>query len=57
MDNIYQKFNKVFATSKEKYSDFGLAFIPDIHAQLRVNLKRVQAESTNDTGVVTQKRK
>jgi hypothetical protein len=39
MDNIYEKFNEVFATSKEKYSDFGLAFISDILAQLRVNLK------------------
>jgi hypothetical protein len=57
MDDIYEKFNEVFATSKEKYSDFGLAFIPDIHAQLRVDLKRLRAESTNDTGVVTQKRK
>jgi hypothetical protein len=54
MDDIYKKFNEVFATSKEKYSDFGLAFIPDIHAQLGVNLKRARAESTN---VVTRKRK
>ena len=57
MDDIYEKFTEVFATSKEKYADFSLAFIPDIHAQLRVNLKRARAESTNDTGVVTQKRK
>lgn len=57
MDDIYGKFNEVFATSKEKYSDFSLDFIPKIHAELRVNLKRARAESTNDIGFVTQKRK
>jgi len=55
-DVIYKNFRAAFAASREGYSEFILAFIPEIHTQLRAKLKRSRAESTNDTGIVTQKR-
>jgi len=54
-DDIYDHFRETFSCSQEL--DFILTFIPDTHAELRRNLKRPRAESTNDTGVVTQKRR
>jgi len=56
-DDIYETFTAAFEFLRQRHSDFTLAYIPDIHAELRTNLKRARAESTNDTGVVTQKRK
>ena len=56
-DDIFDEFRTVFLTVKEEFSDVILTFIPDIHARLRVNLKRAQAESTNETVGVTQKKK
>jgi hypothetical protein len=55
-DDIYGDFRKAFALSQE---DFILAFIPDIHIQLRGSLKRARAESTNDsdTGGIASKRR
>jgi hypothetical protein len=37
---------------QDKYSNFVLAFIPDIHARLRRHLKQSQAESTKGHGAV-----
>jgi hypothetical protein len=54
-DDIYDDFRETFSCSQEL--DFILTFIPDIHAELRGNLKRPRAESTNDTGVVSQRRR
>ena len=53
-DNIYDDFQETFSCSQEL--DFILTFIPDIHAELRGNLKQPRAESTNDTGVVSEEK-
>jgi hypothetical protein len=56
-DDIFDEFRTVFLMVKEEFSDVILTFIPDIHARLRVNLKRARAESTNETVGATQKKK
>ena len=54
-DDIYDHFRETLSCSQEL--DFILTFIPDIRAELRRNLKRPRAESTNGTGIVAQKRR
>jgi hypothetical protein len=56
-DDIFETFTEAFNFLRQPYSDVTLAYIPDIHTELRANVKRAQAELTNDAGVVTQKRK
>jgi hypothetical protein len=56
-DDIYEEFKEALMTSCKDYSDFVLTFIPHIHAQFKGYLKRPRAESTNDTEVVTQRRR
>jgi len=51
-DDIYDDFRTAFIDSRQQYSDFVLAFIPDV----KHNLKRARAESTNDTRVITKRR-
>jgi hypothetical protein len=46
-DTIYNGFKEALRDSHAKYCDFVLAFIPEIHVQLK-NLKRPRAESAND---------
>lgn len=53
-DEIYEDFKMVFSSSKSDYSDFVLAFVPEIYVRLRRD-KRPRADSTNDIGVVTRK--
>jgi hypothetical protein len=53
-DDIYEDFKMVFSSSKNDYSDFALAFIPEIYVRLRRE-KRPRAESANDIGVATRK--
>src|SRR5882762_1178317 len=48
-NEIYEAFRKVFSSSKDDYSDIVLSFIPNIYAQLRRDMKRPRAESTNDS--------
>jgi hypothetical protein len=40
--DIYEEYKEAFALSRTQYSDFLVAFIPDIYA-------RARAESTNET--------
>jgi Fungal protein kinase len=54
-DDIYDRFRQVFTYSGEL--NYTLTFIPDIHTQLRGNLKRARAVSTNDVGGATQKKR
>jgi tRNA (Thr-GGU) A37 N-methylase len=54
-DDIYDNFRETFSCLQEL--DVILTFILDIHAELRQNLKRPRAESTNDPGVVAQRRR
>lgn len=56
-DDIYEEFKEALTASCKDYSDFMLTFIPHIHSQFRNYLKRPRAESTNDTEVVTQRRR
>jgi len=56
-DDIYDNFRQAFSLSHKTYSDFALTFIPHVQAQLRGYLKRSRAESTNDPGVVAQRRR
>jgi hypothetical protein len=56
-DDIYDGFKEAFRDSHAEYSDFVLTFIPEIHAQLKENLKRPRAESIDETGVVPRKKK
>jgi hypothetical protein len=56
-NDIYEAFRKVFSSSKNDYSDIVLSFIPDIYAQLRGDMKRPRAESTNDTGTFIPRKK
>jgi len=53
--DTYNTFRRVFGLLQAL--EFTLAFIPDIRRELRGNLKRPRAESTNDTGVASQKRR
>jgi len=50
--DIYDIFKKIFVSLQDL--EFALAFIPDIHRELRANSKRSRAESTN---TVPQKRR
>jgi len=52
--DIYEDFKIIFSSSKNDYSDFVLAFIPEIYVRLGRE-KRPRAESANDTEVVTRK--
>jgi hypothetical protein len=56
-NDIYEAFRTVFSSSKDDYSDIVLSFIPDIYAQLRRDMKRPRAESTNDTGTSIPRKK
>ena len=56
-DDIYEEFKEALTASCRDYSDFILTFIPHIHAQFRGDLKRRRAESTNDTEIVTRRRR
>jgi hypothetical protein len=56
-DDIYDNFRQAFSLSHKTYADFALTFIPHIRAQLRGCLKRSRAESTNDPGVVAERKR